>query len=63
MSIRNLFDNVNKLTWFLSDSAKILLEITADTDDDLLDLLTAEEDDDLGESFTGIKVLKGGLSL
>lgn len=49
MSIRNLFDNVNKLTWFLSGSAKrkeIFLEIAVDIEDDLLDILTAEEDDD-----------------
>ena len=57
MSIRNPFDSV-KLTWFLSDSGKILLEITADADDDLLDPLTAEQDDDLGELSAAIKVLK-----
>jgi hypothetical protein len=58
VSIRNLFDNVNKLTWFLSGSAKrkeIFLQIAADADDDLLDILTVEEDDDLAESVTAIK--------
>ena len=57
-SIRNLFDSVNKLTWFLSGSAKrkgIFLGIAAGTEDDLLDVLTAEEDDDLVESITAIK--------
>ena len=57
MSIRNFFNNVNKLTWFLSGSAKrkeILLEITADADDDL-DLLTAEEFDNLAESGAAYK--------
>ena len=52
-SICNLFDSVNKLTWFLSGSAKrkeIFLGIAAGTEDDLLDALTAEEDDDLVES-------------
>ena len=40
-----------------------MLEITADADDDL-DLLTAEEDDDLAESVAAImQGAKGGLSL
>ena len=50
-SIRNLFDDVGKLTWFLSGSAKrkeIFLEVASDDqDEELLDsLILADEDDD-----------------
>jgi hypothetical protein len=50
-SIRNLFDDVSKLTWFLSGSAKrkeIFLEVASDDqDEELLDsLMVADEDDD-----------------
>lgn len=54
-SIRNLFDSIEKLTWFIGGSAKrkeIFLEIAYGERDDehLLDLLTETGDAELSES-------------
>ena len=50
-SIRNLFDDVQKLTWFLSGSAKrkkFFLEVAStDRGKELLDFLMIEDDDEL----------------
>lgn len=61
-SIRNLFDDVQQVTWFLSGSAKrkeIFLEVaSSDQDKELLDLLILEELDDnykFSESLTEIE--------
>ena len=60
-SIRNLFDSIHKLTWFLSGSAKqkeILLETDTGTEGkDLLDVLTVSSDeaDCISESTAAIK--------
>ena len=60
-SIRNLFDSNNKLTWFLSGSAKrkeIFLETNTNTEDkELLDILTASDDesDEMSESVAAIR--------
>ena len=60
-SIRNIFDHVHKLTWFLSGSAKrkeIFLEVASNVasnnhDQELLDSLMIEED--LSESMAEIE--------
>ena len=60
-SIRNLFDSVEKVTWFLSGSAKrkeIFLEVASSHSDDqqLLDLfIQTDPSDDLAESAHSIK--------
>lgn len=61
-SIQNLFDNVSKLTWFLSGSAKrkgIFLQTAATTDDsELLSALVSCADED--EEDESAKTLKEG---
>ena len=58
-SIHNVFDDVQKLTWFLSGSAKhkeIFLEVAStDQGKELLDFLMIEDDDELSESMTEIE--------
>ena len=62
-TIRNLIDSVQKLTWFLSGSAKrkeIFLEIASHNGDDhqLVELLTANDDQHFSESNQ--EIVKGG---
>ena len=64
-SIRNLFDRLNSLTWFSSASAKrkeIFLEIDTGTEDnELVDILTASEDENDEMSKSAAVIRKGAM--
>ena len=61
--MRNLFDNVGKLTWFLAGSAKrkeIFLETVVNEDQELLELLTTSDADNEGLEESVRAIQEGG---